>query len=101
MLKHLRRIVDDIEQTLDVVRPEPCPKERFHQRSQTPRGIVQDMVELFVLAVYIAHDMHCALGEMQQGLKVSDLIHGSVNRGEALRQGTQYRQVLQGKMGRV
>ena len=32
MLKHLRRIVDDVEQTLDVVRPEPFTKQLFHQR---------------------------------------------------------------------
>jgi hypothetical protein len=59
------------------------------------------MLELFVLAMHIADNMHCALGEMQQGLQMGDLVHCSVNRGEALRQGAQRRQFLRGKMGRV
>src|SRR5262245_33268710 len=59
------------------------------------------MLELFVLAMHIADNMYRPLGEMQQGLQVGDLVHGSVNRGEALRQGTQRRQFWRGKMGSV
>jgi hypothetical protein len=59
------------------------------------------MLELFVLAMHIADNMYHTLGEMQQGLQVGDLVHGSVNRGEASRQGTQRRQFWRGKMGSV
>ena len=41
------------------------------------------MLELFVLAMHITDNMYRTLGEMQQGLQVGDLVHGSVNRGEA------------------
>src|SRR5215467_9191088 len=101
LAEELLRIVDDVEQTLDIVSSEPLTKECFHQRSQTPRGIVQNMLQLFVIAVYITDNMHCPLGEMQQGLQMGDLVYGSVNRGEASRQNTQRRQFLRGNMGRL
>ena len=54
-----------------------------------------------MLAMHITDDMHCALGEMQQGLQMGDLVHSGVNRRKASGQGTQRREFLRGKMGGV
>lgn len=89
ILKHLPRIIDRVKQSLLVVRRDPLVKDRFHQRPQTARGVVENVLKLLVLAVHIADDVHGAFRQVQNSLEIGYLHDGSVIGRKTLGQSAQ------------
>ncbi len=69
----LARVVDDGEQAPDLVRRGAPLEEPLDERAQAAGGVVDDVLELLVLAVHVADDVNGPLGERLDGLEVADL----------------------------
>ncbi len=98
---HFRRVEDERQKFLEPFGRQLVLEQLLDQRPQRAGGVVDDVAQLFVLAVDVADDVDRALGQGQLGGEPGDLGHGGIDVGHLAGQGAERRQFRRVKRNAV